>query len=235
MPSPRLLFVTGKLAEPALRRLLAELGPRAGFEHDIAVLPITVVALATTDWIARHLAPVGNVDRILLPGLCSGDVRLLAERVGKPVERGPKDLRDLPDYFGQEKTRPPGYGQHDIEILAEINHVPRLGREEIVARALRYRQAGADVIDLGCEPGVVWTEAADTIKALRDEGLRCSIDSLEVKEIAVACHAGAELVLSVNQGNRHAARDWGREVVVIPTLEPGFSNPEYSWTASLEE
>jgi dihydropteroate synthase-like protein len=54
------------------------------------------------------------------------------------------------------------------------------------------------------------------VKALRDEGLRVSVDSLEPREIAAAVRAGAELVLSVNSGNREAAVDWGCEVVVIP-------------------
>ena len=40
---PRLLFVTGKLAEPALRRTLDAIAGRAGFSYEVAVLPITVV------------------------------------------------------------------------------------------------------------------------------------------------------------------------------------------------
>ncbi|MEQ1906268.1 MAG: dihydropteroate synthase, partial [Pirellulaceae bacterium] len=47
-------------------------------------------------------------------------------------------------------------------------------------------------------------------------GLRVSIDSLNVEEIAIAARSGAELVLSVNSSNRAAAADWGIEVVVIP-------------------
>src|SRR5262245_22098779 len=47
MSREHLLFVTGKLAEPALRRTLRDLSDRAGFDHSVAVLPITVVALAT--------------------------------------------------------------------------------------------------------------------------------------------------------------------------------------------
>ena len=52
--------------------------------------------------------------------------------------------------------------------------------------------------------------------ALRDAGHRVSIDSFEPREVASAVEAGAELVLSVNSGNREAACDWGCEVVVIP-------------------
>src|SRR5205823_5330021 len=98
---PHILFVTGKLAEPALRRTLADLAPRAGFEYTVAVLPITVVALATTPWIARHLHLSGNIDRIILPGLCLGDLGLVSQAFGAAVELGPKDLRDLPEHFGK--------------------------------------------------------------------------------------------------------------------------------------
>ena len=49
----RVLFVTGRLAEPALRRVLAEMAPP--FAYDVAVLRITVAALMTTPWIARIL------------------------------------------------------------------------------------------------------------------------------------------------------------------------------------
>jgi hypothetical protein len=52
MTAPRVLFVTGKLAEPSLRRVLAELAPKRAFEPHVAVLPITVAALMTTNWSA---------------------------------------------------------------------------------------------------------------------------------------------------------------------------------------
>ena len=59
----RLLFVTGRLAEPALRRVLAELAPAAGLRAEVAVLPITVAALLTTPWVARHLTVPAGVGR----------------------------------------------------------------------------------------------------------------------------------------------------------------------------
>ena len=48
------------------------------------------------------------------------------------------------------------YGDFDIQILAEINHAPRLSHEEILGQAERLKADGADVIDIGCEPGDAW-------------------------------------------------------------------------------
>src|SRR3954468_10527212 len=126
MSHPHLLFVTGKLAEPALRRTLAEVAGRAGFDFSVAVLPITVVALATTPWISRHLSVPPGIDRIILPGLCAGDLGLVESQAGVPVERGPKDLRDLPDYYRISSSSRSDYGGFDIRILAEINSAQRL-------------------------------------------------------------------------------------------------------------
>src|SRR5262245_9716068 len=175
MAQPHYLFVTGKLAEPALRRTLDELAPRAGFSFSVAVLPITVVALATAPWVARHLRVPEGVGQIVLPGLCQGDLEAVRAATGLPVERGPADLRDLPEHFRVAAGKA-DYGAHDIEILAEINSAQRLGRGELLARARALAADGADVIDLGCDPGSGWVGVGDAVKALRDEGLRVSID-----------------------------------------------------------
>jgi dihydropteroate synthase-like protein len=214
---PHLLFVTGKLAEPSLRRMLEDLAPRAGFDFSLAVLPITVAALATTPWIARHLTIPSGIDRVILPGLCPGNLESL-RTLAAEVERGPADLRDLPDFFRMSADPRAGYGAYDIAILAEINHAPRLSREDILNQALALHADGADLIDVGCDPGSTWTGAGDTVRALRDAGLRVSIDSFNPREVEAAIAAGAELVLSVNGDNVSAASSWGCEVVVLPDV-----------------
>jgi dihydropteroate synthase-like protein len=218
MGKPRLLFVTGKLAEPALRRQLEELAPRAGFDYSVAVLPITVAALATTPWIARHLQVPAGIERVILPGLCQGDLAAVTEAGGAPAERGPGDLRDLPEYFGAAGANRAGYGAYDIAILAEINHAPRLSREQLLAQARAFAAAGADIIDVGCDPGSTWAGIGDAVRTLRDGGLRVSVDSFDPREVEAATAAGAELALSVNSSNREAARSWGCEVVAVPDV-----------------
>jgi dihydropteroate synthase len=217
---PRYLFVTGRLAEHALRQVLDELAPRAAFAAEVAVLPISVAALMAPAWVVRHLEVGAGFDRVILPGHCRGDLAPLIAKAGTLVELGPEDLRDLPRYFGQSETRLEGYGAFDIEILAEINHAPTLGRDELLGLAARYAGEGADRIDLGCDPGGPWSGVAAAVAALRDGGHRVSIDSFDPAEVGAAVAAGADLVLSVNATNRDRAGDWGVEVVAIPD-QPG--------------
>jgi dihydropteroate synthase len=214
----RVLFVTGKLAEPALRGTLASM--KAPFATEVAMLPITVAALMTTDWIAKHLAVPSGTDLVLIPGLCEGATDSIADRFAVRVEKGPKDLREIPEYFGQAAVRE-DYGKWDIEIIAEINNAPRLSRDAIMREALRFRDSGADYIDIGCTPGLAFPELGSIIRELVATGMRISIDTFNADEIRTAVDAGATLVLSINGSNLDVARELaGRNirVVVLPDL-----------------
>jgi dihydropteroate synthase-like protein len=205
------------------------------FEPVVAVLKITVAALMTTPWIARHLEVPANIDLVLIPGLCEGDTAVLQERFGVVVEKGPKDLREIPRYFGQAAS-PLQYGSYSIEILAEINNAPRLSETEFRALADYFRAAGADVIDVGCTPGVPFPGLGNAVRDLRSAGMRVSIDSFDPVEIREAVSAGAELVLSVNSSNLEVARDLrgtNARVVVIPDFGAGLDTLQQS-IASLE-
>jgi dihydropteroate synthase len=208
-------FVTGRLAERALRRVVEPLATEVGFDYSIDVLPITVAALMTPAWIARHCQLPPAATRVLLPGYCDGDLAPVASLTIAAVERGPRDLVRLPAYFSCEAPRL-DYGSYDIEIVAEINHCPRLPLAEVLSQAASLARDGADVIDVGCDPGNAWPGVGDAVRALREAGHRVSIDSLNPREIAAAAAAGAELVLCVNSTNRSAAADWGIEVVAVP-------------------
>lgn len=219
---PRFLFITGKLAEPALRRVVEELAPKVGFEPHVAVLPITVAALMTTNWVARHLPSLPtDLARVILPGYCRGEVEEVSQATNAPAVRGPLDLRDLPEFFGKTSGPPPDYGKFDIEILAEVNHAATKSLDAILAEAHHYRDSGADLIDLGCDPGPAWPGVGETVCALKVAGFRVSIDSFNPEEVDAALAAGAELVLSVNGTNVEHARRWkithpGVEVVATP-------------------
>ena len=216
MPAERLLFVTGRLAEASLRELLATLAPKVGFEYDVAVLSISVAALMSVDFVARKLDAPQAVDRVLLPGWCGGEVDSLTQKFGIRFERGPKDMFDLPEYFGGRAKSPPDLSRYDVEILAEINHAPRLSDRELLAQAEKYRRDGADVIDLGCIPDERWPGAGEATRRLYAAGFRVSIDSFDRSEVESAVEAGAELVLSCNSSNVNWLVDCDAELVVIP-------------------
>jgi dihydropteroate synthase-like protein len=212
----RIHFVTGKLSEHALRNMLERLAGQIGFQPTVQVLNITVAALMTTDWIARRLEVPEGTDRVVIPGLCKGDMTSLEQKAGMPVERGPEDCRRLDEWFGQKRQDLDGYGEHDIELIAEINHANRFSQTNLLAEATRLRLLGADVIDVGCTPGESWAGIGAAVSMLVEEGIRVSVDSFEPGEVVAATRAGASLVLSVNSRNVEAAGDWGCEVVVVP-------------------
>jgi dihydropteroate synthase-like protein len=212
--SERLLFVTGKLAAPALRDTLGRAD--LPFDYEVAVMRITVAALMTTDWIAKRLEVPDAVTRIMIPGLCEGDVAVIGERFGIPAEKGPADLKALPRWFGLQDARE-SFGERDIRVFAEINHVPRLDRDEILAIAGYYRDSGADVVDLGLSLGRTWLDdGPDVIAELREAGFELSIDTLDPAEIRMADAAGVGYVLSLNSGNRHLAEELSATPVLIP-------------------
>ncbi|MBI4696505.1 MAG: dihydropteroate synthase [Gammaproteobacteria bacterium] len=191
-----LLFVTGKLAEKSLARVLADIAP-GRYTYEIRVLGVTVAALLTTDLIARRLGEVGRATKVILPGRCRGELAPLVARFGLPFERGPEELKDLPQFFGAA-GKPRDLTQRDVKIFAEIVDAPNLDIDGVLARAARYAADGADVIDVGCLPDVPFPHLAETVQALKAAGYRVSVDSLQNEELLSGARAGADYLFSLS-------------------------------------
>ncbi|HWU65716.1 MAG TPA: DUF6513 domain-containing protein [Methylophilus sp.] len=218
----RLLFLTGKLAEHSLHQILQSIqadSKQSPFEYEVKQIGVSVAALMTPPLIARRLPQVNNVDKVILPGLCQGDLAPLEAQWGVPVERGPKDLKDLPQYFGQQ-GKAPDLTQHSVRIFAEIVDAPDLSIEKIVAKATHFKQQGADVIDLGCLPGKTFSHMTDAVQALKAEGFNVSVDSMREDDLLAAGKAGADYLLSLHEKSLWIADEVPSTPILIPA-KPG--------------
>jgi dihydropteroate synthase len=197
----KLLFVTGKLAEKSLHKVLQEVtdNPKTpSFKYRVEQIGVSVAALMTPEMISRRLKNTHDANKMILPGLCQGDLSALHRQYGIPVERGPDDLKDLPEYFGRA-GKTPDLSQYSVQIFAEIVDAPDLTVEQILAKANKFVAQGANVIDLGCLPNKPFKHLADAIKALKSAGLSVSVDSMNTDELLLAGKSGADYLLSLTE------------------------------------
>ena len=209
MVSEHIHFVTGRLAEHSLRQTVDSLAAELGFRYSIDVLPITVAALMTPEWIARRI--YANVWRSRA-SLCLATARAIWIR-----SRRQQDYRSnaahatcasCRRFLAASRPRPIT-GRTISRSLRRSTIVPRCRLAKFCATAESLAADGADIIDIGCEPSGPWSGVAEVVRALRVDGHRVSIDSLDPREIEPAVKAGAELVLSVNSSNRERPRRIG--------------------------
>lgn len=222
---PRYLFVTGKLAAQSLTSTLEKMSP--DFEYELAILPISVAALMDTHFVAKHLDSARGSDVIMIPGLCKGDLTLIADKVSAQVVRGPKDLKDIPTAFGQQRQLE-GYGEYRTKILAEIVDAYELSLDQILTRAEYFRSSGADIIDLGCPVKGHFPNVGEVVAALKARSFAVSIDTFEAEDILQADRAGVDYLLSVNSRNIELAPRLTCKVVVIPDFDQGLESLEHN-------
>jgi len=222
----RLLFLTGKLAEHSLRQILQTIqadSKQAPFEFEVKQIGVSVAALMTPPLIARRVARVDHFDKVIVPGLCQGDLTQLEAQWGVPVERGPKDLKDLPQYFGQQ-GKAPDLSQHSVKIFAEIVDAPDLNIAQILVKARHFQAQGADVIDLGCLPGKAFAHMTETVRTLKAEGFQVSVDSMRNEDLLAAGKAGADYLLSLNENNLWIADEVAATPILIPATPGNFAS-----------
>ncbi len=192
-----ILFLTGKLAENSLHRVLEHMNP-SNFTYEVRQMGISVAALMTNALIERRLQAIEGTDRVLLPGRFRGDLQQLSARYGVKFERGPDELKDLPGYFNHPRFEH-DLSRYEVQLFAEIVDAPRITIEQIVRQAEAYRADGADVIDIGCLPDTPFAHLAETVQTLKQEGFAVSVDSLVTKELLTGGQAGADYLLSLQE------------------------------------
>jgi dihydropteroate synthase-like protein len=214
----RILFLTGKLAEKSLRRVLDTV-PSGLFTYDVRVLGVAVAALMTTELIKRRLNDLGEADRVIVPGRCRGDLDALQASFGVPFERGPEELKDLHRFFGVEGP-PRDLSNTDVKIFAEIVDAPELSVEQVLERAAQYRRDGADVIDVGCLPDTPFSHLEKTVDALKRDGFAVSVDSQEDDELLRGGGAGADYLFSLHEDNLWIAEEVASAPILVGRI-PG--------------
>jgi dihydropteroate synthase-like protein len=211
--SEHILFLTGKLAEKQLRNILAKMQPE--FSYTVHQLGLKVAALMTTDMIHRRLTDTFGANRIIIPGRCRGDIDALTEHLSIPVERGPEELKDLPQYFGKQAHKA-DLSQYAVKIFAEITDAAMISVDEVLQRAHYYQRNGADVIDLGCLPSTDFPQMEAMIAALKQQGFTVSVDSLDAKDLLRGGKAGADYLLSLHESTLWIADEVASTPILIP-------------------
>jgi len=223
-----IVFLTGRLAQPQLERVLAAMQP-APFTWEVREIGLQVAALMTADLIRRRVAQPVQAQRIIVPGRCRGDLDALSTHYGVPVQRGPEELKDLPQFFDRD-AQPIDLSERAVMIFAEIVDAPRLAVDVIVERAQALRRDGADVIDLGCLPETAFDHLEDSVRALKAAGLCVSVDSMDAQELLRGGRAGADYLLSLT----HETLWIADEVAATPVLVPQRGGDETSLYRAIE-
>ncbi len=212
--SERILFLTGRLAQNRLEKVLQSVEPTA-FDWSVLSVGVKVAALMTEPILMRRLPRPINADRVVVPGRCRADLTRLAQEFGVPFQRGPDELKDLPMFLGRAGAAL-DLSRHALRIFAEIVDAPQLSLEALLARAEALRVEGADVIDLGCLPDTPFRHLEEAVRELKSRGLLVSVDSADPDELRRGGLAGADYLLSLTEHNLAIAEEMGARPVLIP-------------------
>jgi dihydropteroate synthase-like protein len=132
-----------------------------------------------------------------------------------PVARGPDELSDLPAFLGRGGQARDLSG-FSIRIFAEIVDASALPVAALLARAGVLRKVGADVIDIGCLPDTPFPHLEACIRALKAAGHIVSVDSADRQELARGAKAGADFLLSLDEGTLDIAEGTGTTPILVP-------------------
>lgn len=136
--------------------------------------------------------------------------------------RAEKLLREVERRAGRGAFRLGGLGVgggFPPRVMAEIPDAPLLSDEQVVERARRYLEEGAEILDVGMVAGREFPERAGELVSLlkREFRVPVSIDTLNPREMNRAAEEGVDLLLSLD---RSSLRRFSRTEVAVVLIPP---------------
>ena len=215
--SEHIIFLTGKLAKISLEKVLSDISSKNKFTYKVIDIGVNVAALATIKIIIKKikLKDIKKATRIIIPGRCRGDIEELEKFFNKKVVRGPEELKDIPSFLGLQGKNL-DLSKYDTKIIGEITEAPNMKIEDIVNQAYKYKNDGADIIDIGCLPSTKFPHLSETIKELKNNDFLVSVDSLDTDNLILGANAGADFLLSLQEKTIWIMEEVDARPVVIP-------------------
>ena len=170
-------------------------GPRYAFD-----LPSTLVDLDELP-----LSPDEPADALLSRSRAERAGRLLLEAEGGDISGPCHEVRGL--RLGRGLP---------VRVLAEIDDCDARQMDDVVARAQRFLDEGAEIIDLGFTVDATAARAAEIVAAVLPLGAPVSVDTLNPEIINAAVDAGAHMVLSLHPDNIEDVKPTDAVCVVVP-------------------
>ena len=227
-----LIFLTGKLAKISLEKVLSDIASQHNFTYVVMDIGVNVAALATIDIIMKKVdvEVMQEATKIIIPGRCRGDIEELSRYFNKICVRGPEELKDIPSFLGLQ-GKDLDLSRYDTKIIGEITEAPNMKIEQIVQQAERYKEDGADIIDIGCLPSTNFPHLTDSIQELKRLGYMVSVDSLNTDDLIKGSKAGADFLLSLQEETIWVMN----EVDSIPVIIPDHPKEEEKFYKLIEQ
>ena len=181
MADKKLLFLTGRLAEPRLAETVAAMGLPNG-SWRIANLGIKVAALMTENIVRNRLKEPLEADRVIVPGRSRMNLGHLGRALRRAVRaRAGRDHRPAAVFWPRRQAAGPVEAGHPH--LCRDRRCAGLHRRAAGGARPRAIAKGGDVVDIGCQPDVHFPHLEETVAALKREGFKVSVDSGNVDEL----------------------------------------------------
>lgn len=146
-PGTHVVLVTGKMAQPGLKRMMSAINP-SDFTYDIRVLDIEVAAWLTAEKIISEFGDTTGVDLILVPGKTMGSEEDIEKQLGVKTMKGPGCYSEMPVFLEEEgiELEVDGIPKPKIlalgseaekfaEFVAKTYEVPLITIESLVTRS----------------------------------------------------------------------------------------------------